>query len=120
MKWSEIVSKKKQKLRQEDFLEIYECLIKVPDKWRDIAIYLRLPPTTIKCIEMDNNTVKTKIQAMISEWLYSGKATWENLINTLVKTGVLSRPKPHVMPQHSQLILRCHLKKVMFGKKFGK
>ena len=99
IKWSEIVSKKKLKLKQEDFLEIYECLIKVPDKWRDIAIYLRLPPATLKCIEMDNNTAKTKIQAMISEWLYSGKATWENLIDALVKTGVLSRPKPHVMPQ---------------------
>ena len=39
---------------------------------------------------MDNNTVKAKIQAIISEWLYSGKATWENLINALVKTSVLS------------------------------
>ena len=40
---------------------------------------------------MDNNTVKTKIQDMISERLYSGKATWENLVNALVKTSVLSR-----------------------------
>ena len=26
---------------------------------------------------------------MISEWLYSGKATWENLITALMKTGVV-------------------------------
>ena len=49
MNWSEIISKKKQRLK-EDVPEIYECLIKVPDRWSEIEI------------EMDNNTVKDKIQ----------------------------------------------------------
>ena len=112
MKWSEIISKKKQRLKEEDFPEIYECLIKVPDRWREIGIYLRLPPATIKVIEIDSKTVKDKIQDMISEWLYSGKATWENLINALVKTGVLSsedlpQPQLHGMlpqqPSHPKM-----------------
>ena len=112
MKWNEIISKKKQRFKEEDFPEIYECLIKVPDRWREIGIYLRLPPATIKVIEIDSKTVKDKIQDMISEWLYSGKATWENLINALVKTGVLSsedlpQPQLHGMlpqqPSHPKM-----------------
>ena len=85
MRWSEIVSKKEQQLKEDNFLEIYECLMKVPDKWREIGHYLRLPLATIKVIDIDHNTVAAKIEAMISEWLYSGKATWENLINALEK-----------------------------------
>ena len=80
-----MVSKKEQQLKEDDFLEIYECLMKVPDKWREIGHYFHLPLATMKVIDIDNNTVAAKIEAMISEWLYSGKATWDNLINALVK-----------------------------------
>ena len=76
------------------------------------GIYLCLPQATIKEIEMDNTTVKGKIRDMISEWLYSGKATWENLVLALVKTGVLSsedlpQPQLHGMlplqPSHTRM-----------------
>ena len=80
--------------------------MKVPDKWREIGHYFRLPLATMKVIDIDNNTVAAKIEAMISGWLYSGKATWENLINALVKTGVilsynedLPQSQLHGMPQ---------------------
>ena len=42
-----------------------------------------------KVIDIDHTTVVAKLEAMISGWLYSGKATWDNLINALVKTGVI-------------------------------
>ena len=80
--------------------------MKVPDKWCEIGHYLHLPLATMKVIDIDNNTVAAKIEAMISGWLYSGKATWDNLINALVKTGVilscdedLPQPQLHGMPQ---------------------
>jgi len=80
VKWSEIVSKKKLKLKEEDFLQVYECLSKVPDKWRQIGLYLRLPMSTIKVIVMDHAT------------------TWEHLINALMKVGVLSHENLHQQP----------------------
>ena len=61
----------------------------------------------IRVIDIDHTTVVAMLEAMISEWLHSGKATWENLINALEKTGVLlPQPQVHGIPQqpsHSEI-----------------
>ena len=57
--------------------------------WRNLGGELRITPGTLEAIDMDRRTVGDKLGAVLERWMYTGKATSDELVSALRSVSVL-------------------------------
>ena len=72
-------------------------------EWRNLGAELLITPGTLDAIDMDRRNVGDKLGAVLEKWMYTGKATVNQLISALDSVSVLRKDLADELSAHEDM-----------------
>ena len=70
--------------------------------WRNLGGELRITPGTLEAIDVDRRDSGAKLGAVLEKWMYTGKATTDDLISALRSVSVLRDDLANEISSHKE------------------